>query len=109
MEASPDLREADVVLAAAKGARTMTCCERRRLVEEEELGEAAGLEEGRPLPAAELEAARDPAPAVVATPDAASLVVEAASVPVHEPASGVGDQLARRGDAVPKRHPASVH
>jgi hypothetical protein len=38
-----NLREPVVVGAAAQGARPVTRRERRRLVEEEELGEAAGL------------------------------------------------------------------
>ena len=106
MELAPDVREADVVLTAAERARAVPRGERRRLVEEEELGEAAGLEEGGAPPAAELEPACDPALAVVSPPYPASLVVQAAAISVHETARGVGDQLARRGDAVSERHPA---
>ena len=74
--------------------------ERGRLVEEEELRELAGLEQRPALPAAELEPAGDPALPVVAPPDLALRVVEAAAVPVDEPTRRVGDQLAERCDAV---------
>src|SRR5207244_12987565 len=46
----PERDEAVVVLAAALGARAVAGRERRRLIEEEELGVASGLHE--PLPAA---------------------------------------------------------
>ena len=67
----------------------MTGGERRRLVEEEELGEASGLQQRAALPAAELEPARDPAPSVVAAADPPGVVVEAATVPVDQAARGV--------------------
>ena len=44
---APDLAEAVVVLAAAERARAMSGGEGGRLVEEEELGEAARLEQRR--------------------------------------------------------------
>src|SRR5207342_70607 len=96
MEVAPDDPQAVVVLAAAERARTVPGRHRRRLVEEEELGELAGLEEGPPQPAPELEPAGDPPPAVVAPPNAAGAVVQAAAVPVDEPAGRVGDELAER-------------
>jgi hypothetical protein len=97
--------EAVVVLAAALGARTVAGRERGRLVEEEELREASGTHERGAPPAAELEAARDPAPHLEMPPDTPLGVVEAAAVPVDEASGGVGDQLAERRHAVPERHP----
>jgi hypothetical protein len=44
VELAPDLPEVDVILPPAESARSMAGGERRRLVQEEELGEAAGLE-----------------------------------------------------------------
>jgi hypothetical protein len=78
--------------------------EGRRLVEEEELGEPARLEQRPALPPSELEPARDPAPAVVPPADPPGRVVEAAAVPVDEAAGRVRDQLAERRDAVLQRH-----
>ena len=101
---APELNEAVVVSAAAERAWTMSGRERRRLVEEEQLREAAGLEQGMPVPAFEPEPARDPATSVVSPPDAPGVVVEAAAVAVDEAAGGVGDELAERGDAVLERH-----
>ena len=71
VELAPDRAEAVVVLAPAERARAMPGRERGRLVEEEELREPPGLEQRPPQPAAELEPAGDPAPAVVAPADAA--------------------------------------
>jgi hypothetical protein len=111
---APDRREADVILASTQGARAVARGERGRLVQEEQLGEPAGLQQRRSMPIAEAEPARDPSRAGVATTDPASVVVEAATVPVHEPARGIGDELTERGDAVLQRHrgvpdPAPAH
>jgi hypothetical protein len=51
------------------------------------------------MPVAEAEPARDPSRAGVAATDPAVVVVQAPTVPVHEPARGIGDELAER------RHP----
>jgi hypothetical protein len=99
VELAPDLGEANVVGATAERARAVPSGERRRLVEEEELGEATGLHERAAPPAAELEPAGDPALAVVAAADPTTLVVEAAAVSVDQPTRRVGDELAER------RHP----
>jgi hypothetical protein len=80
--------------------------EGRRLVEEEELGEASRLKQRVPVPAPELQPARDPAPSRVAPPDAAGRVVQAAAVSVHETPRGISDQVAERGNAVLERHGA---
>ena len=104
MPLAPDLPEADVVLVPAERARSVPGGECGRLVEEEELREPAGLHECRAVPAPELEPARDPALAVVTPPDPPLVVVEAAAVPVDEPARRVGDQLARRRHPVLQRH-----
>jgi hypothetical protein len=100
----PDGEEAVVVLAPAQRARPVTCREGGRLVEEEELGEAAGLQQCPALPAAKLEPARDPAPAVETPADPAGVVVEAAAVPLDEAACGHRDELAEGSDAVLQRH-----
>src|SRR5918996_2621278 len=75
---APDLDEPVVVGAAAQRARTVARGERGRLVEEEQLREAAGLHQRRPVPAAELQLAGDPALDRESPPDAALGVVEAA-------------------------------
>ena len=104
VELAPDLAEPDVVLAAAERARAVPGRERRRLVEEEQLGEPAGLQQRLAVPAAEPETARDPPLAVEPPADPAPLIVQAPTVAVHETATGFGDQLAERGDTVPQRH-----
>ena len=108
MELSPDLGESVVVGMAAERAGAVTGRERRRLVEEEELGELAGLQERRAVPAAELELARDPALAVEAPPDVPGVVVEAAAVAVDEPASLDCNELAEWRDAVLPQYDTSV-
>jgi hypothetical protein len=106
----PCLDEARVVRAAAERARPVPGCEGGRLVEEEELGELAGLEQLAPVPALELELARDPPSPVVAAPDAPVGVVQAAPVPVDKPTCRGGDQLAQWSDTVLAhvRHKARV-
>ena len=56
-----DLRQPNVVLAPALGARAVAGRHRRRVVEKEQLGVAARLQQRPPQPPAELEPARDPA------------------------------------------------
>ena len=104
VERAPDLDEPVVVRAAAQRARAVTGRERRRLVEEEQFREATGLHERCSVPAAELELARDPALHGEASPDASLGVVQAAAVPIDEPARRVGDQVAERRDAILSRH-----
>jgi len=111
---APDRREANVVLAPAQGARAVARGERGHLIQEEQLGEPAGLQQGHPMPVAEAEPARDPSRAGVAATDPAVVVVQAPTVPVHEPARGIGDELTEGGDAVLQRHrgvpdPAPAH
>ena len=106
MELGPDLAESHVVGAAAERARPVAGGERRRLVEEEELREPAGLHQRPALPAAELQAACDPALAVVAPPDPPLGVVEAAAVAVDEASRWIGDEVAERRHTVLARHPA---
>ena len=100
MTLAPELAEADVVLAPAQRAGSVSGGERRRLVEEEELREAAGLKQMLAAPASELEAAGDPALAGVPATDSAEGVVEAAAIAVYEAPGGVGNQLAERRDPV---------
>jgi hypothetical protein len=100
----PDLDEVVVVLPPAKSARTMPGGEGGRLVQKEELGEAARLQQRVTPPAAEPEPAGDPAFAVVPAPDASGFVVEAAAVGVHESAGGVRDELAERRDPILQSH-----
>jgi ABC-type cobalamin/Fe3+-siderophores transport system ATPase subunit len=96
----PERGEAVVVVPATQCARAVTRGERGRLVEEEELREATGLQQRATLPAAVLELAGDPALARVAPPDAPGVVVQAATIPVDEAAPGMRDQLAERCDSV---------
>src|SRR5262245_54845104 len=104
VELAPERGEAVVVLVPAERTRPVPGGERGRLVEEEELREAAGLHQRAALPAAKLEPARDPALAVEAASDPARRVVEAAAVAVDEAASRIRDKLAERRDAVLQRH-----
>jgi len=60
VEVAPDLAEARVVRVPAERAGPVPGGERRCLVEEEELGELAGLQQRTALPAAELELTGDP-------------------------------------------------
>jgi hypothetical protein len=78
--------------------------EGRRFVEEKQLREAARLHELRSVPAAKRELTCDPALHGEAPADASFGVVEAAAVPVHEAARGVGDQVAEWRDAILSRH-----
>ena len=93
-----------VVLVAALAAGAMPGGECGRLVEEEELREAAGLEQRVPAAALELEPAGDPALDRVGPADAAGVVVQAAAVAVDEAARRIRDQLAKGGDTVSERH-----
>src|SRR5262249_7640181 len=100
MDVLPERREANVVLPAAQRAGPVPRRERGRLVEEEELGELAGLHQRLTVPALELEPARDPALRGVAAANAPLVVVQAPAVPVDEPPRRVRDQLAERRDAI---------
>jgi hypothetical protein len=91
VELRPQRGEAAVVLSATKCARAVARGEGGRLVEQEELREAAWLQQRPTLPAAELELAGDPALAGIAPPDAPGLVVQAAAIPVDEAAPRVRD------------------
>lgn len=75
-----------------------------RLVEKEELSEAAWLEQRVSVPAPELQAAGDPAPAVEAPADAALLIVQTATVPIYQAAARIRDQLAEWRDPILQRH-----
>jgi hypothetical protein len=81
--------------------------ERRRLVEEEQLGEPSRLQQRTAPPTAEAEPAGDPAPPGVMSADPSRLVVQAAAVAVDEAAIGHGDQLAEGRDAVLQGHRGS--
>jgi hypothetical protein len=100
VERLPGVDEPVVVRATAQCAGAVACREGCRLVEEEQLGELPRLQQFLPLPILEPELARDPAPAVVASPDPARAVVQAPTIPVDEPTLRCGDQLAERGDAI---------
>ncbi len=109
VQVGPERHEHGEVVAAALGTGTMPGCERRGLVEEEQLGVPPGLHERCAAPAPELEPARDPAPTVVRATDQALAVVEAAAVPVDRSAGRVRDQLAERGDPVATGHRRRVY
>ena len=104
MQRAPDLDEAVVVGSAAERARAMSGRERGRLIEEEELGEAARLLQRRTVPAAKLEPARDPPPDSEPPTDAPLVVVQAAAVPVYETTSGICNEIAERRHAILSRH-----
>jgi hypothetical protein len=88
VERAPDRAEPLVVLAPAQRARAMPGREGGGFVEEEELRELARLKQRPAFPASELEPAGDPALSVVAPPDTARLVVQAAAIAVDEPTRG---------------------
>ncbi len=94
MALPPDVTEADVVLAPAERTRAVTRGERGRLVQEEQLREPARLQQGLRSPALELQPARDPASHSARSSNAPDIVVQAATVAVHEPSRGVRDELA---------------
>jgi hypothetical protein len=100
MPLGPERAEAVVVGAATERARPVAGGEGGRLVEEEQLREASRLEQRRPAPAAELQAARDPTAPGVAAANAPVGVVQAAAIAVDQPEGGVRDELRERGDAV---------
>jgi hypothetical protein len=104
MEAPPERDEAVVVLAVAERTGAMPGGERGRLVEEEQLGEAAGLHELIAVPAAELQPAGDPALAVVPPADVPVRVVKAATVSIDQTTRGVCRQFTERRDPVLPRH-----
>jgi hypothetical protein len=104
MPLDPHGYEGPVVLATTKGARAMSGGERGRLVEEEQLGEAAGLHQRLSMPPTELEPAGDPPTSGEPSPDAPPIVVEAPPVPVDETAVGGRDELTERRDPVLQRH-----
>src|SRR5581483_7938343 len=106
VERPPERHEMPVVVPAAERARAVAGGEGRRLVEEEQLREAARPHERLAPPVAEPEPARDPPLTGVAAPDAPVLVVQTAAVAVHEPPRRVCDQVAERRDPVLPRHQA---
>jgi hypothetical protein len=108
VEVPPQILHPNVVATSAERARAVPCGERGRFVEEEQFREPAGLHQLLAVTATELEATPDPATRPVVSPYPAVLVVEAASVAVHESPRGVGDQLADRRDPVPERHRATI-
>ena len=75
VQRTPDPDEANVILPTTQRAGAVAGRHRRRLVEEEELREAARLHERAASQATELELARDPAFAVVPPADATVRVV----------------------------------
>jgi hypothetical protein len=66
------------------------------------------LEQRPPQPTLELEPASEPALDGEAAANSPRLVVQAAAVPVDQPARRVGDQLAERRNAVLQRHPGAT-
>ena len=83
----------------ALGARAMTGCKGRGLVQEEQLRVPPRGHDG-PMPPAELQDAGDPPPAREGAADALVAVVQAAAV-AHQGAPRFdGDQLAERRDAI---------
>jgi hypothetical protein len=107
VQVPPQSLQPNVVGSSAERAWAVPGSERGRFVEEEQFREPAGLHQRLAMPATELEATPDPATRRMVSPDPAVLVVEAASVAVHESPRGIGNQLAERRDPVPERHRAT--
>src|SRR5262245_55475462 len=82
VQVAPDLDESPVILATTERARAVARRERRRLVQEEQLGEASGLHQRLAVPAPEFEAAGDPSAHGVTAPDQAALVVQTSAIAV---------------------------
>jgi hypothetical protein len=104
VERRPDFDQEVIVGAAAERAGPVPGREGRRLVEEEELREAARLQKRPAVPAAELEPTRDPALDLKAPADAALIVVKAAAVAVDKPTRGIRDQLSQWRDSILEGH-----
>jgi hypothetical protein len=100
MQIGPDTGQTLVVRAPALRAGAMPGRERGRLVEEEQLGVAAGGHERRAPPAPELELARDPAFDAIRAADLTPLVMQAAAVAKDQPSLGSGNQLTDRGNSI---------
>src|SRR5579871_2247289 len=100
-----ELHEADVVLAAALGARPVARREGGRLVEEEQAGVATRWHRAaRAAAAAELEATRDPASQLPLPAEDFVGIVQPPAVAVDQAALGRRDDLAERRDAILERH-----
>jgi hypothetical protein len=99
----PAVAEMLIFKVAALGAGSVSGRQRSRLVKEEELGV-----ESRPhdsaVPAAELESAHQPSPALTIAHDPLLRVMENSSIAEHQASLGNSDELARGGDAVLSRH-----
>jgi uncharacterized protein (DUF1810 family) len=104
MNRRPDLSEPVVISAPALRARAMPGSQRRRLVEEEQLGVSPGRHQLCPTSVTEPKPAGNPSPGRVPPADLAMLVVQAAPVAVHEPPVGGGDQVAEGRYPVLERH-----
>ena len=104
VERGPDFEQEFVVGAAAECAGPVPGREGGRLIQEEELREAARLHERPAVPAAELEPTRDPALDLIATTDAPLVVVEAPAVAVHKPPRWIRNQFTEGCDSILERH-----
>jgi hypothetical protein len=100
---SPDVTEVDVVLAPAERTGPVTRGERCRLVQEEQLRELARLQQRTPVPAPEFQPAGDPPSYGPLSSNAPEIVVQTATVAVHEPARGMRDEVAEGRHAVLER------
>ena len=89
VQVAPDREQTVIVRAPTLGAGTVPRRERRRLVEEEQLRVAAGLQQRASPPAAELEPARDPALHRERPANATVGVVQAATIAVDEAAGRI--------------------
>ena len=97
-----DPHEAQIVLVAALGAGPVPGREGGGLVEEEEAGVPARLEQ-RPAAASKLEPAGDPALSVELPANPPARVVQAASIAEDQPAPRFRDEVSERRDAVLQR------
>jgi hypothetical protein len=92
--AAPERDEPPVIVMPTQGTRPVPGCDRRRLVQEEQLGETTRLQHRPALPPTELKPTRDPPAHRVSATDRAVGVVQAPAISVHQPSGGVGDQIA---------------
>jgi hypothetical protein len=104
VQVAPQCGERVVVLSSTKRTRAVSSRPRGHLVEEEELGEKSRLHHRSAVPPTKLELAGNPAFAVEPAPDAATIVVQATSIPVHQSASGVGNEIAKGSDSILQWH-----
>jgi hypothetical protein len=103
MRGDPAVAEVLILEVPALGAGSVSGRQRSRLVKEEELGVETRLHDSA-VPAAKLESAHQPSPALTIAHDLLLRVMENSSIAEHQASLGNGDELARWSDAVLSWH-----